>query len=170
MSKAAIFGGLKFEAFKESDINTFTPVMKAAFDHDVYVHTGKKEGGPTGYDNGDLFRKYYLDEDFTSFKISKNGKSVGGLCVKINTDKINYLANIFIDPKMQGQNLGKIIWDFAEQTFPDTIKWTTETPAFSRRNHHFYVNKCGFKIVRIGNPKSDDDTGIYFMEKDMNYT
>jgi len=167
MSNTTIFGGLEFEPFCESDIDALTPIMKAAFDHDIYIHTGQSEGGPGGYDNGDFFRKYYLNDGFVSFKISKGDGPVGGLCVKINDSKINYLGNVFVDPAFQGQNLGKIIWDFVEQTFADTIKWQTDTPAFSRRNHHFYVNKCGFKIVRINNPKSADGSCSYFMEKEM---
>jgi len=38
-------------------------------------------------------------------------------------------------------------------------------PAFSRRNHHFYVNKCGFKIWKLEEPKSD--RGTYLLEKTM---
>jgi len=31
--------------------------------------------------------------------------------------------------------------------------WRTETSGFLRRNHNFYVNKCGFKTCKIQNPK-----------------
>jgi hypothetical protein len=42
----------------------------------------------------------------------------------------------------------------------------TEIPKFSKRNHHFYVNKCGFKIWKIENPKEWNE-GQYLMEKPM---
>lgn len=29
--------------------------------------------------------------------------------------------------------------------------WETHTPYFEKRNIHFYVNKCGFKIVEFYN-------------------
>ena len=31
--------------------------------------------------------------------------------------------------------------------YPETKVWETHTPLFEKRNIHFYVNKCGFKIV-----------------------
>ena len=37
--------------------------------------------------------------------------------------------------------------------YPNTKVWNTETPIFSRRNDNFYVNKCGFHIVKIENPR-----------------
>lgn len=149
----------KFEVFCENDIAELTPVMKSAFDHDTYIHTGEKEGGPTGYDNGNLFRKYYLDKGHISYKIFWGDMPAGGLCVKINDNKINVLESIFIDPKLQGKNIGKAAWDFIEQTFPDTVKWQVCTPAYSTRNIHFYVSKCGFEIVE------KDKCGVCFMEK-----
>ena len=38
------------------------------------------------------------------------------------------------------------------------------TPIFSRRNHNFYVNKCGFHVVRIEKPK-DLEEGSFILEK-----
>ena len=149
----------KFEVFCESDIARLITVIKSAFDHDTYIHTGEKEGGPTGYDNGDHFRKYYLNDDYISYKISKGGRLVGGLCMKINDNKINVLESFFIDVELQGEGIGKVAWDFIEQTFPDTMKWQVCTPSYSKRNIHFYVNKCGFEIVER------DKDGVCFMEK-----
>lgn len=48
--------------------------------------------------------------------------------------------------------------------YPSTKIWNTDTPIFSHRNHNFYVNKCGFHIVKIENPK-DLDKGIYILQK-----
>ena len=31
--------------------------------------------------------------------------------------------------------------------YRETKVWETTTPLFEKRNIHFYVNKCGFKIV-----------------------
>ena len=166
------FGGLWFHPFVEQDIDIMTPIMKRAFDHDTKIHTGRSEFGPEGYDNGDLFRQWYFHKDVTAFKISKDGRSIGAIALWINENNINYLGNIFIDPKLQDKGLGKIIWDYIEQAYPDTIKWQTDTIWFSTRNHHYYVNKCGFKIVKIWYPKNTnfenkDEICRYFMEKEM---
>jgi hypothetical protein len=44
--------------------------------------------------------------------------------------------------------------------------WRTETPGFSKRNHYFYVNKCGFEIIKIENLKDKYDA-MYILEKQM---
>lgn len=43
-----------------------------------------------------------------------------------------------------------------EQAFPQTRVWETATPYFEKRNIHFYVNKCGFKIVAFYNRHHPD--------------
>ena len=48
----------------------------------------------------------------------------------------------------------------------DAVKWKTETPGFSKRNHNFYINKCGFKLVHIDQPK-DLEEANYILEKEM---
>ena len=161
------FEGLIFHPFTEGDIDELSPIMKASFDEDTKIHTNKNDGGPEGYNNGGFMRKWYLNEGATSFKITKDGKPIGGLALWINENNINYLGNVFIDPHLQNKGIGSVVWRFVEHAYPNTIKWLTDTPAFSRRNHHFYVNKCGFKIVRIENPRNLDETCAYFMEKEM---
>ena len=51
------------------------------------------------------------------------------------------------------------------EKFPKVKIMEDGPPAFSRRNHHFYVNKCGFKIWKLEEPKSD--RGTYLLEKTM---
>lgn len=141
--------------------------MKRAFDEDTRIHLGRECGGPPGYDNGDFLRRYVLDDATTAYKISKDGKLIGSVILWINasTDQ-NFLGNIFIDPVEENKGIGKFVWDFIEQEFPNTKVWRTETPIFSRRNHHFYINKCGFHVVKIENPK-DIEKGSFILEKKM---
>ncbi|MCL2806774.1 MAG: GNAT family N-acetyltransferase [Coriobacteriia bacterium] len=167
MERATAFKGLVFEPFAEQDVIICTPIMKRAFDADTKIHTEQSEGGPPGYVNGEFLRNWYMHKDAMPYKISKDGWPCGALSLWIRDDSVNFLGNIFIDPELQDQGFGMIIWDFIEKTYPDTIKWQTETPAFSRRNHHFYVNKLGFKIVSIKNPKNDVGARTFFMEKEM---
>ena len=76
------------------------------------------------------------------------------------------LTNIFIDPDYENQGVGRKVWNMIENLYPDTEVWETETPIFSSRNHNFYVNKCGFHIVKIDNPKNRLE-GQYKMQKVM---
>jgi hypothetical protein len=158
---------LIFEEISEEDISILTPIMKRAFDEDARIHLGKECGGPPGYDNGDFLRKYALHKDSTAFKISMNGRVIGAIILWIdNSTKHNFLGNIFIDVDLQNKGICKRVWEFVEHEFPDTKVWRTETPIFSHRNHNFYVNKCGFHIIKIENPK-DLINGNFIFEKVM---
>ncbi len=161
------YKGLKFETLAETDIELLTPIMTRAFDEDARIHLNEAKGGPDGYDNGDFLRKYGLSKESEAYKISSGEETIGCVIVWINKDtNINALGNVFIDTNVQNKGIGKVIWEFIEQEYPETKKWYTDTPAFSKRNHHFYVNKCGFHIIKIENPM-DLREGSFVMEKVM---
>ncbi|GEQ22688.1 hypothetical protein CBU02nite_31940 [Clostridium butyricum] len=158
---------LKLETLRESDIEVLTPIMKRAFDEDSRLHLGELEGGPEGYDNGEFLRKFALDKNSTSFKVLLNNKIIGAVILWINNKtNENFLGNIFLDLNTQNSGIGKDIWKMIEDMFPNTKIWRTETPGFSRRNHYFYVMKCGFKIIKIENPMDKYECN-YIMEKEM---
>ena len=49
-----------------------------------------------------------------------------------------------------GQKVGGYgAWQAVEALHPETKVWETFTPYFEKRNIHFYLNKCGFKIVEF---------------------
>lgn len=155
---------LFFEEVQEKDIEILTPIMKRAFDEDTRIHLGR-ECGPLGYDNGVFLRRYALDDASTAYKISKEGIVIGAIILWIHTDtNQNFLGNLFIDPVVENKGIGTTVWDFIEHEFPNTEVWKTETPIFSRRNHNFYINKCGFHVVKIENPK-DLEEGSFILEK-----
>ena len=140
--------------------------MERAFDEDTRIHLGKEKGGPDGYNNGEFLRKWGLHNNSSSYCISLNEHLVGGVILWINENNHNFLGNIFIDPAYENQGLGIKVWNMIEKLYPDTEVWETETPIFSSRNHNFYVNKCGFHIVKIDNPKNRLE-GQYKMQKVM---
>ena len=160
------FEGLLFEEFCEQDVELLSPIMKRAFDEDAQRHLHEASGGPEGYDNGEFLRKWALHPDSHAYKVSKQNKPIGAIIVWINENHENFLGNMFIEPDLQDKGLGTRVWRFIEGEYPDTVIWRTETPGYSKRNHHFYVNKCGFKIVRIDNV-GDRYQESYFMEKVM---
>lgn len=161
------FEGLQFRDFTEADVMLFTHIMKRAFDEDARRHLGEESGGPPGYDNGDFLRKWALDKNSTAYAVFKSDVPIGVVIVWINDNHENFLGNIFVDPDFQDKGIGLSIWRFIEQQYPDTRVWRTETPGFSKRNHNFYVNKCGFKIVKIEHP-GDKYEESYIMEKEIN--
>ncbi len=89
------------------------------------------------------------------FNIYYDGKKVGGVAVQIDKEtQYNSLDTLFVDPKVHGKNIGYKTWKMIEEMYPETKVWETHTPYFEIRNIHFYVNKCGFKIVEFYNEKN----------------
>lgn len=157
---------IRFEKMTEKDIDNLTPIMKKAFDNDTKIHLGKEAGGPTGYDDGTFLRKWGLDKEATSYCIYLDEKLVGGVVLWIKDNNENYLGNIFIDTDYEDKNVGTIVWHKIEEMYPDTRVWNAETPIFSHRNHNFYVNKCGFHVIKIQKPK-DLEEGSFILQKVM---
>ena len=160
------YKGIHFEYMQEVDIDNLTLIMKRAFDKDSQEFLGIESGGPEGYDNGEFLRKYGLDKRSTAYKIIKDNIIVGAIIVWINDEEINYLGNVFVDPAIHDKGIGSIAWNFIEETYPNTLIWRTETPGFSKRNHHFYMKKCGFELVDIKNPSNKYEES-YILEKRM---
>ena len=83
-----------------------------------------------------------------------DGVRVGGTIIVIN-DKTGYNSLHLLYVKSGSQNVGNgfKIWKSIEELHPETKIWETHTPYYDKRNIHFYINRCGFKIVEFFNPK-----------------
>lgn len=152
--------------FTPEDVDILMPIMARAFDRDTQRHLGEPAGGPDGYDDGSFLRRYGLHPQADALKVTLDGQPVGGVILWITPQRVNTLGCMFIDPDVQDQGIGARVWMRVEARYPDTRVWRTETPGFSRHNHAFYVNRCGFHIVRIDDPK-DWREAQYRMEKVM---
>lgn len=95
-------------------------------------------------------------ENAQTFHIIRDDEIVGGVVVTINEDNHNELDLLFVKVGSHGGGIGQKVWKMIEETYPKTITWQTHTPYFDERNIHFYVNKCGFKIVEFFNKYHND--------------
>lgn len=157
---------LTLAPFLPEDVPAMTAIMKRAFDEDSRRHLGGETGGPEGYDDGTFLRRFALNPRSDAYKVLRGGEPVGCVIIWPRPNGENMLGCMFVDTAAQDQGLGLRIWRRMEQKYPDARVWRSETPAFSRRNHHFYVNKCGFHIVRIQQPH-DPRAAMYILEKRM---
>lgn len=108
-----------------------------------------------------------------------DNQRVGGAVVAIDaTTQHNSLDLFFVMAGVDGRGIGKDAWSAIEARYPKTKVWTTHTPYFEKRNIHFYVNKCGFKIVAYYHARHPDphrpdqsslpgDGGMFRFEKVM---
>lgn len=110
-----------------------------------------------------------VDESFATpgtavFHVASNERNVGG--VVLSTDDVthhNALELLFISPAEHGGDIGHKAWQAIEARYPETKVWGTHTPYFEKRNIHFFVNKCGFKIVKFFNahhPMPDESSNV----------
>ena len=82
-----------------------------------------------------------------SYRIVVEGKKLGGLILKIDKETHhNELEILFTAPDEHSKGIGYGAWLAVQALHPETVVWKTCTPYFDKRNIHFYVNKCGFKI------------------------
>ena len=75
---------------------------------------------------------------------------------------------LFMFKEFINKRIGFKAWQLIESTYPDARIWETHTPYFERRNIHFYVNKCGFKIVEFFNESHREEHDLTEEFKDIN--
>ena len=107
-----------------------------------------------------------------------DGETVGGAIVTGDGDRM-MLDFIFIDTAHQDRHLGYAAWQAIEARYPRATHWELVTPYHERRNIHFYVNRCGFKITEYFNDRHPDpnypaegdypgeDDGMFKFEKEI---
>ena len=91
----------------------------------------------------------------------QDGKMVGGAVLSIQGDNNNILTLLFVDPTCFDKGIGHRAWREIEKRYPRTKTWTTETPTFLLKNVTFYVNKCGFHITGVKDPKQDESMFVF---------
>ena len=151
------------EPVKKEELHKFKRDLQESFAVAVIETFGPELDQPIPSDKD-------IEESFNAkgaviYHIVFNGKIMGGVVVTIDENtQHNSLDLFFINKGECSKGIGYKAWKAIEEKYPDTKVWETCTPYFEKRNIHFYVNKCGFKIVeyfnfhsRGLNPSSLDD-------------
>ena len=89
-------------------------------------------------------------EGSEAYRIFDDDKPVGGIVVRVEGNKGD-LELFFVLPECHSKGIGQQAWHLIERMHPQVKTWETCTPAFEKRNIHFYVNKLGFHIVEYFN-------------------
>lgn len=96
-----------------------------------------------------------LAENSVVYDIVVDGVTAGGAVISVDGERGD-LELLFVKPEFHGSGIGRRVWKLIEESYPDVRVWQTITPYFEKRNIHFYVNKCGFRIVEFFNEKHID--------------
>ena len=104
-------------------------------------------------------------EDTEMWTILIAGEMAGGAVVKdISTDK-KEIVLFFISPKIQGKGHGQRALKMIEDSYPEVKIWRLVTPTQVLRNAVFYINKCGYSIVRVDEWDKEKECGMFVFEK-----
>lgn len=154
---------IEYKNLEFQDISLLTPIMKAAFDEDTRMHTGRPEGGPRGYNTGALLEKLLKAGNAVSKVILRDGHMVGAYTI-LKGDEVYTLDLLFIAPAHASAGIGSAVWENIEKMNGEAMIWYVETPAYSMRNRHFY-EKCGFKLVRENTYEDGEKSVTYVYAK-----
>ncbi len=135
---------IQFAKAGQLDAKRLAHVSQQAFDNDVH-YGAPTVGGPPGYRSPNWHLRMILTADFYKI-VAGNGRIVGGIIVYQTGYRQMELGRIFLHPAFQNQGIGEQAIHFLEQTYPDTDVWTLDTPAWNRRNRHFY-EKMGYRLT-----------------------
>ena len=90
---------------------------------------------------------------------------VGGAAVKDISHNKKEIILFFIASKHQGKHLGQNALKMIEDAYPETEIWQLVTPTEVLRNAVFYVNKCGYRIIKIDAYDRSAEHGVFLFEK-----
>ncbi|AVS70458.1 N-acetyltransferase [Paracidovorax avenae] len=166
-------------ALQPADVADFKRELQSAFAVAVADEFGSVPDGPIPSDR--TLDMAMNAPNAVGLRILRNGRNVGGAVLTIQADHHNSLDLFFVKVGEEGRGIGLKAWRAIEEKYPDTITWQTHTPYFEKRNIHFYVNKCGFRIIEFfnqhhpdpGQPEQDDlpgdDNDAFQFEKVMRH-
>lgn len=104
-----------------------------------------------------------------AYHIFSDGQKIGGAVVKyLSHQHKACLELFFILPQKHGKGLDQLAWQALEAQYPQAKTWELVTPYFEKRNIHFYVNKCGFRIVEFVNKYHPSSNPHYQIQEGEN--
>ena len=129
----------------ESDL--FRREMKSSFLQSISERFGAHDAAPIPPENE--VDEALKDADYDIFIIIADGLPAGGTIIKKEDNGKYSLELFFVFKAFINKKIGSAAWQIIEKHYSDAKIWETHTPYFDRRNIHFYVNKCGFKITEF---------------------
>lgn len=146
------------ELAREDELEDLKIKIQEAFGEAVVKEFGQQDGPIP--DDEDLNEAFH-GPDAVVYHLVESGHRIGGVVLSIHTaTQYNSLDFFFVSPEYQNKGFGYAAWKAIEEKYPDTKIWQTVTPYFEKRNIHFYVNCCGFKIVAFWNQYYPDPHGF----------
>ena len=158
---------LELKKIELQEIGFFQKKMVESFRSGVIERFGNADAAPIPPED-DLSRS--AQKDNTDLRaITLDGIPAGAaVIVKDEVSGRFSLDLFFIFKEFINKRIGFKAWQLIEASYPRAKVWETCTPYFERRNIHFYVNKCGFRIVEFFNGSHREEHDLQEEFKDIN--
>lgn len=146
---------IKLVPVGEDEQPEFLKKLQESFAKAVIETFGDSSNGPIPPD--EVIYESFNAKNAETYHILWNDKKVGGVVLQINNETHhNSMDLLFLSPEHSGRGIGFATWKAIVAKYPKTEVWELVTPYFEKRNIHFYVNKCGFRIVEFFNAYHPD--------------
>ena len=158
---------LELKKIELTEIDFLQKKMAESFQSGVEERFGDVSAAPipSGNDLAHCIEKNNTD----LWAVMLDGSPAGAAVIEKNDKTGQYsLELLFIFKEFINMRIGFKAWQLIESTYPEAKVWETFTPYFERRNIHFYVNKCGFKIVEFFNELHREEHDLTDEFKDIN--
>ena len=157
---------LKLRLLERTEIPLFSRSEEEAFRvHDRYFPDGNVPGASED-DRGEFDLKNVIDNpQFTVLGIYDDNVFCGGTIVEDKGGNVKDISIFFLIVEYQGKGIGKTALEMVEAYFPDARLFRLITPSQVVRNVVFYVNKCGYRIVKVIDFNKEANTADYVFEK-----
>ena len=157
---------LQLRLLTKEEVDLFNKADEEAFNvHDRYFPDGIVPGAAED-DRGEYdLRKVMDDPKYTVLGIYDDVRFVGGAIVEDRGKHVREIEIFFLIVEYQSKGIGKTALELVEAYFPETRVFRLITPSNVVRNVVFYVNKCGYRVIKVVGYDRETNMGDYVFEK-----
>ena len=157
---------LEIQPLRNEEVDLFNKADEAAFNVHVRYFPDGIVPGAAEDDRGEYdLKKVMEDPRYAVLSIKDNGRFVGGAIVEETGKHSREIDIFFLIVEYQSKGIGKEALALVEDYFPDTKVFRLITPSNVVRNTVFYVNKCGYRIIKVVDFDRETNTADYVFEK-----
>lgn len=157
---------IKLKKIEPQEIDLLKNEMKKSFTQGVIDRFGNPSAAPIPSDSD--ITKVLNDSCCDIFIITADSAPAGAAIIKHEPNHRYSLELFFIFKDFLNKKIGSAAWQEIEGNYPDAEAWETCTPYFERRNIHFYLHKCGFKITDFFSEYHKEEHDLTEKFKDVN--
>lgn len=156
---------LKIDLLKKEEIELFKQIHDLSFEvHAKYFKDGVLPEHPEDDEEYEL--DTLIDKsDYIVLGIYDGQTLIGGATVQSLENYEYEIYEIFIAVEYQSKGIGKNALEQVENYFEDAKVFRLITPSQVIRNTVFYVNKCGYHIVKVVDFNKEENCADYVFEK-----